>query len=61
MSKLILDRNFFVLSSDYRKYSLDEFYYLAKYLNLGYDSYLSMPIFVRRYLIDKLIEEHTKK
>jgi len=61
MSKLILDRSFFVLSSEYRKSSLDEYYYLAKYLNLDYSSYLSMPIFIRRYLIDKLIEEYTKK
>jgi hypothetical protein len=52
--------NFFGLSSDYSKFLLDEFYLLAKILRTSYSDYLKMPTYVRRYLVDKIIEEHKK-
>jgi len=48
--------NFFALSSDYRKNQLDEFYYLSTLLKVSYSDFLIMPIFVRKYLLDKWIE-----
>jgi len=53
--------SFFGLSSDYKKYLLDEFYILAKVLHLSYDVFWTIPTYTRRYLIDKIIEENTPK
>jgi hypothetical protein len=57
---LVLGWTFFALSSDYRKSQLDEFYYLTKLLNISYSDFLQMPIFARKYLLDKWIEENKK-
>jgi len=57
---LVLGPTFFVLSSDYRKGQIDEFYYLAALLNVSYSDFLQMPIFVRKYLLDKWIEVNKK-
>jgi hypothetical protein len=57
---LVLGWTFFALSSDYRKSQLDEFYYLTKLLNISYNDFLQMPIFARKYLLDKWIEENKK-
>jgi hypothetical protein len=57
---LVLGLTFFVLSSDYRKSQLDEFYYLAKLIGISYTDFLQMPIFTRKYLLDKWIEENKK-
>jgi hypothetical protein len=54
----VLGWNFFVLSSDYRKGQLDEFYYLSTLMNVAWQDFEKMPIFVRKYLLDKWIEEH---
>ena len=51
---------FFVLSSDYRKSQLDEFYYLNSLLNISYQDFLIMPLFTRKYLLDKWIEDNKK-
>jgi hypothetical protein len=51
---------FFALSSDYRKGQLDEFYYLSSLLHVGWSEFEKMPIFIRKYLLDKWIEEHKK-
>jgi hypothetical protein len=51
---------FFVLSSDYRKNQIDEYYYLATLLNVSYNDFLNMPIFVRKYLLDKWVEVNKK-
>ena len=56
----VLGQNFFVLSSEYRKGQLDEFYYLNSLLKITYDDFLKMPIFIRKYLLDKWIREHQK-
>lgn len=50
----------FALSSEYRKGQLDEFYYLSKLFNIGWKDFNEMPIFARKYILDKYIEE-TKK
>ena len=57
---LVLGPTFFVLSYDYRKGQIDEFYYLAALLNVSYSDFLQMPIFVRKYLLDKWIEVNKK-
>jgi hypothetical protein len=51
---------FFVLSSDYRKGQLDEFYYLNNLMKITYQDFERMPIFIRKYLLDKWIEENKK-
>jgi hypothetical protein len=51
---------FFVLSSDYRKGQIDEFYYLKTLLNISYSDFLIMPIFIRKYLLDKWVELNKK-
>jgi hypothetical protein len=50
----------FVLSSDYRKGQIDEFYYLNTLMKITYQDFEKMPIFVRKYLLDKWIEENKK-
>ena len=40
---------------------LDEFFLLAKYLNLSYGDFSTIPTYVRKYLIDKIIEVNTPK
>jgi len=47
---------FFVLSSDYRKGQIDEFYFLKTLLNVSYSDFLIMPIFIRKYLLNKWME-----
>ena len=56
-----LGLTFFVLSSNYRKGQLDEFYYLNTLMNITYQDFERMPVFVRKYLLDKWIEENQKK
>jgi hypothetical protein len=53
-----LGQTFFALSSDYRKVQIDEFYYLTTLMKISYQDFERMPLFVRRYLLDKWIEEH---
>lgn len=52
--------SFFALSSNYRKGQLDEFYYLNTLMKITYQDFLTMPLFVRKYLLDKWIEENKK-
>jgi len=55
-----LGRTFFVLSSDYRKSQIDEFYYLNNLMKVTYQDFQQMPVFVRKYLLDKWVEENKK-
>ena len=57
---LVLGLTFFALSSDYRKGQLDEFYYLSTLMNISYADFLQMPIFARKYLLDKWVEINNK-
>ena len=57
---LVLGLTFFALSSDYRKTQIDEFYYLKTLLNVSYQDFERMPLFVRKYLLDKWIEDNKK-
>ena len=57
---LVLGLTFFVLSSDYRKNQIDEFYYLNNLMKITYQDFIQMPIFVRKYLLDKWIEDNQK-
>jgi hypothetical protein len=57
---LVSGLTFFVLSSDYRVGQINEFYYLAKLLNVSYSDFLKMPVFFRKYLLDKWVKENTK-
>jgi hypothetical protein len=56
-----LGLSFFALSSDYVKYLIDEFYILARFLRMSYTDYLNIPTYIRKYLIDKIIEDNTPK
>jgi len=57
---LVLGLTFFALSSDYRKGQLDEFYYLNTLMKITYQDFLQMPLFMRKYLLDKWIESNAK-
>ena len=57
---LVLGWTFFALSSDYRKGQLDEFYYLNTLMKITYQDFEKMPLFVRKYLLDKWVEENAK-
>jgi hypothetical protein len=57
---LVLGLTFFALSSDYRKYQINEFYYLNTLLKINYTDFEKMPIFFRKYLLDKWVEDNTK-
>ena len=57
---LVLGLNFFALSSDYRKSQIDEFYYLRTLLGVTYQDFERMPIFVRKYLLNKWLEDNKK-
>ena len=57
---LDLGPTFFVLSSDYRKNQIDEFYYLNTLMKITYQDFQQMPIFVRKYLLDKWVEDNKK-
>ena len=48
---------FFGLSSDYRNYVLDEVYYMVKHVNFDRESVMKMPIFERRYHLQKYVNE----
>jgi len=48
---------FFGLNSDYRNYVLDEVYYMVKHVNFERDDVLKMPIFERRYHLQKYVAE----
>jgi len=56
-----LGLSFFALSSNYVKYLIDEFYILARFLRMSYTDYLNIPTYIRKYLIDKIIEDNTPK
>ena len=57
MSQSPLGLNFFGLSSSYIPYLNDEFFYLAKYLRMQYSEFQSIPTYVRKYLLQKLIDD----
>ncbi len=52
---LPLGLTFFALSSEYREIILDEYYLLSKMLHTSWSDFLSMPTYVRKYLINKII------
>ena len=58
---LILVWTFFVLSSGYRYALLGEIYYLTKNFNFTREDILNMPIFERRFYLDKFVEEIEKR
>jgi hypothetical protein len=56
-----LGSTFFALSSSYSKYLLDEFFLLAKHLRISYTEFNTIPTYVRKYLINKIIEVNTNE
>ena len=54
-------RSFFDLSSEYKRVQLDEFYFLGKHVNFSYGDMLIMPVFERKYFINKIIEDFDRK
>ena len=57
---LVSGLSFFALSSDYRKGQIDEFYYLNRLLGITWTDFEKMPLFVRKYLLDKWLEDNKK-
>jgi len=53
-----LGSSFFALSSEYRKTQLDEFYYLSKLVGVSWSEFQTMPIYFRKYLLDKWVDEN---
>jgi len=58
---LLSGLSFFDLSSDYKKIQLDEIYYLSKHANFVYSDMLNMPVFERKYFINKIVEDFDKR
>jgi hypothetical protein len=52
-----LGLSFFGLSYQYKATILDEFYYFSKIFRTQYSEFMSMPTYVRKYLIGKFVEE----
>ena len=40
---------------------MDEIYYLVKYANFNYSEVLNMPIYERKYYLNKLLQEYKKE
>ena len=57
---LVVGLNFFALSSDYRQGQIDEFYLLSTIFSVTYQDFLIMPLFMRKYLLNKWIENNKK-
>jgi hypothetical protein len=57
MSNFLLDSglSFFALSTDYKKNQLSEILFLVR-KGFSYGDILSMPVYVRRYYIEYIIE-----
>jgi hypothetical protein len=56
----VLGWTFFALSSEYRKGQIDEFYYLSTLFHVSWSDFEKMPLFVRKYLLDKWYELNKK-
>jgi hypothetical protein len=55
---LALGWSFFVLSSEYKKFLLDEIFFLVKNANFQYSDITTMPTYERKYFIGKLLEQY---
>jgi len=53
--------SFFGLSSNYRETQSWEYYVCTKHLNVSYTDFLSMPVYLRRYIIDQFVKEIAPK
>lgn len=51
--------SFFALSTDYKKNQLDEIYFLVR-KGFSYSDILTMPIYIRRYFINNILEIETQ-
>jgi hypothetical protein len=58
MLKLALGWSFFALSTEYNKGQLDEILFLVK-RGFSYGDIQSMPVYIRRYYINYLVELET--
>jgi hypothetical protein len=62
MSNFLLDSglNFFGLSTDYKKYQLTEILFLIK-RGFSYGDVLLMPIYIRKYYVEYILELENNK
>jgi len=51
--------SFFALSSSYRETQSWEYYVCSKHIGVSYTDFLQMPVYLRRFLIDKLVKENS--
>lgn len=54
----ILGLTFFALSLEYKKFLLDEVFFLVKNANFSYHDLMNMPTYERKYFIGKIIEQN---
>lgn len=40
---------------------LDELYYLIKHANFSYNDVMKMPVYERKYFVDKMVNEFEKR
>jgi hypothetical protein len=52
---------FFGLSSNHKQLLIEEYYFLARFIRLSYTEFHIMPTYMRKYLIDRIIEDNTPK
>ena len=61
MSSSTLGWSFFGLSSNHKQFLIEEYYFLARFIRLSYTEFHIMPTYMRKYLIDRIIEDNTPK
>jgi len=52
---------FFDLSSNYGQHLIEEYYLMSKVLRTQYNEFLSIPTYVRKYIIKRIVEDYTPK
>jgi sulfur relay (sulfurtransferase) DsrC/TusE family protein len=53
--------SFFGLSSNHKQNLTEEFYFLAKFIRMQYSEFMVLPTYVRKYIINRIIEDNTPK
>jgi hypothetical protein len=54
-----LGLSFFGLFSNYRQLLIEEYYLMSKFIRTSYRDFNEMPTYVRKFLINRIIEDNT--
>ena len=57
----LLQVSFFGLTPEYRGHSMEEFYVLIKHLNFSYSDVYMLPVWKRRWFLDKFLSDLEKE